>query len=148
MDIFTDGSCLGNPGPGGWAFACSMFQDSGGEPLTTNNRMELTAVCRALEFCQEHVIRDVTIYTDSTYVKNGITKWIHTWRTNGWRTAAGEEVKNKDCWESLDALTKKIRAEWKWVKAHDKKRGHHMNERVDRLAREAATCYKNNVPHR
>lgn len=148
MIIYTDGSCLGNPGPGGWAFASGRYEDSGGEHNTTNNRMELTAVRRALEFCRENTIRDVTIITDSAYVKNGITKWIHAWKENGWRTAAGGDVKNRDCWEEIDALTKRIHTEWQWVKAHDKKRGHAMNERVDRLAREAATCYKNNAPHR
>lgn len=150
MDVFTDGSCLGNPGPGGWAFACGTHQESGGEAHTTNNRMELIAVQRALEFCRRNQKEKdaVTILTDSAYVKNGITKWIHAWRANGWRTASGGDVKNRDCWEALDALTREVHPRWKWVKAHDKKRGHPMNERVDRLAREVATCYRNNDPPR
>lgn len=149
MNVYTDGSCLGNPGPGGWACALSgVFEEKGGDPATTNNRMELLAVQRALEECLKRSIRDVTIWTDSAYVKNGITKWIHGWKTNGWRTSAGGDVKNRDCWEALDALTREVHPRWKWVKAHDKKRGHPMNERVDRLAREAATCYRNNDPPR
>jgi ribonuclease HI len=148
VDVYTDGSCLGNPGPGGWACALyGVFEEKGGDPATTNNRMELFAVQRALEECLKRSICDVTIWTDSAYVKNGITKWIHGWKKNGWKTASGGEVKNRDCWERIDALREKTPGvEWRWVKAHDKKRGHAMNDKVDRLARDMATCYKNNAP--
>jgi ribonuclease HI len=139
MNIYTDGSCLGNPGPGGWAATCDDFEISGAEVHTTNNRMELTAVARALDAC---VRADVCIWTDSTYVKNGITKWIHGWKRNGWKTAARGDVKNKDLWVKIDALLSGMKnVEWRWVKAHN---GHPMNERVDTLAREQAknVCVK------
>jgi ribonuclease HI len=132
MEIYTDGSCLGNPGPGGWAAISSGFEISGGSPHTTNNIMELTAVIR----CLEHVGLGAycTVYTDSCYVKNGITKWIVNWRKNGWKTTKGEPIKNRDLWVQLDDLVGD-HVTWRWVKAHN---GNPFNERVDRLAREQA----------
>ena len=133
VEIYADGACRGNPGPGGWG-AVLRFRDRekelfGGEPLTTNNRMELTAVIRALEAltrpCQ------VQITTDSQYVKNGITTWIHNWKRNGWRTAAKQPVKNDDLWRQLDALAAQHEVRWAWVKGHS---GHPENERADALA--------------
>jgi ribonuclease HI len=131
--IFTDGACRGNPGPGGWG-ALLRYGDNekelcGGEPLTTNNRMELTAVIRALEALNRQVSARVT--TDSIYVRNGITQWIHNWKRNGWRTADKKPVKNADLWQALDELTQQHAIEWHWVKAHN---GHNENERADQLA--------------
>ena len=136
MEVYTDGSCLGNPGPGGWAAIGPTFEISDGENHTTNNIMEMTAVIR----CLEHVTTGLlTIYTDSCYVKNGVTKWVHGWKKNGWKTARGEPVKNKELWIRLDSLNDP-RVTWKWVKAHN---GNTMNERADKLARREA-CLKNN----
>jgi len=137
--MYTDGSCLGNPGKGGWAVISKNpdFQLSGHEPHTTNNIMELTAVIKGLEKYNELGYNsNVKIYTDSAYVKNGITKWIHTWVLNGWRTSQGQEVKNRALWESLYDITKTTQVEWFWVKAHN---GDPLNEQVDKLARSSAT---------
>ena len=142
MHVYTDGSCLGNPGPGGWACLCDAFELKGAETHTTNNIMELTAVERALHKCLDTGVKDVVIWTDSAYVKNGITKWIHGWLKNGWKTSAGAPVKNKDLWLRLYALASVMdNLEWRWVKAHN---GHPMNEKVDTLAREQAknVCVK------
>ena len=135
MEIYTDGSCLGNPGPGGWAAVGSGFQVTGASPHTTNNIMELTAAIKGLEANQG---AKCMLFTDSCYVKNGITKWIIGWRRNGWKTAAGQPVKNKDLWMQLDALNG-AHVEWRWVKAHN---GNTQNELVDSLAREEAERIK------
>lgn len=133
VEIFTDGACRGNPGPGGWAAllrnGSSERELSGGEPATTNNRMELTAAIRALEALTRPC--RVELHTDSTYVRDGITKWIHRWRANGWRTADKKPVKNAELWQALIEATASHRVEWHWVKAHN---GHPENERVDMLA--------------
>jgi ribonuclease HI len=141
QDVYTDGSCLGNPGPGGWAVVGAGIKMSGGQDQTTNNVMEMTAVVKALETCLVRDILEIRLFTDSNYVKNGITSWIKNWKRNGWRTSAGAPVKNKELWIEIDTLSQKMkRVEWKWVKAHN---GHPQNEVVDRLAREEATEIKN-----
>ncbi|MDX2011198.1 MAG: ribonuclease HI [Myxococcaceae bacterium] len=133
VDIFTDGACKGNPGPGGWgAILRSGSHEKelfGGEPDTTNNRMELTAVIRALEALTRPV--KVRVHTDSTYVQQGISSWIHGWKRNGWKTKAKEPVKNADLWQALDAIAARHDVEWLWVKGHA---GHPENERADALA--------------
>ncbi len=135
ISMYTDGACSGNPGPGGWGVV--IYQDGkerelkGGEPATTNNRMELMAAIKALETVPPGTT--VTLYTDSQYVKNGVTDWIKGWKRNGWKTAARKPVKNKDLWEPLDALATSREVTWKWVKGHA---GDHGNETADRLARE------------
>ena len=136
VEIFTDGACSGNPGPGGWG-AILRYQGtekelSGGETETTNNRMELMAAIAALESLTRPVA--VRLYTDSVYVRDGITKWIHGWKRNGWKTAAKKPVKNVDLWQRLDEATQNHAIEWHWVKGHA---GHPENERVDQLARDA-----------
>jgi len=135
--MFTDGSCLGNPGPGGWGVVLcwngTEKELSGGEPETTNNRMELLAAIRGLEALTRPVI--VNIYTDSLYVQNGITTWIHGWKRNGWKTAAKKPVKNEDLWRLLDTQTTLHDVSLHWVKGHA---GHPENERADDLARAAA----------
>jgi ribonuclease HI len=133
--IHTDGACSGNPGPGGWG-AILTFDDHkkelmGGEPHTTNNRMELTAAISALEALKRACAVD--LHTDSEYVKNGITSWINGWKRNGWRTADKKPVKNVDLWKRLDEALKHHQVRWHWVKGHA---GHAMNERADELARE------------
>jgi len=134
MKVYTDGSCLGNPGFGGWA---CVFEDGtkmcGGETHTTNNRMELTAVIRALEK-NSHV----KVVTDSKYVKDGIEKWIHGWKQNDWKTSSGGDVKNQDLWTRLDELVS-FTTQWEWVKAHN---GDTLNEIADSLARSCATMLK------
>jgi len=141
QEIYTDGSCLGNPGPGGWALAGAGIKMSGGQDQTTNNVMEMTAVVKALETCLVRDILEIRLFTDSNYVKNGITSWIKNWKRNGWRTSAGAPVKNKELWIEIDTLSQKMKCvEWKWVKAHN---GHPQNELVDRLAREEAMEIKN-----
>ena len=134
ITIFTDGSSKGNPGPGGWG-AILTFGDhekelNGGEPHTTNNRMELMAAIPALEALKRSCIVD--LHTDSQYVKNGITGWINGWKKNGWRTADKKPVKNVDLWKRLDAALAQHTVHWHWVKGHA---GHTMNERADELAR-------------
>ena len=133
VELFTDGACRGNPGPGGWG-AVLRFRDRekelfGGEPQTTNNRMELMAVIRGLQALSRACAVDVT--TDSVYVKNGITQWIHNWKRNGWRTAAKKPVKNDDLWRMLDEVAARHDIHWHWVKGHA---GHPENERADALA--------------
>ncbi|MGE4658843.1 MAG: ribonuclease HI [Gammaproteobacteria bacterium] len=131
--VFTDGACRGNPGPGGWGVVLK-FQDhvrelSGGELNTTNNRMELTAAIRALESLEERY--RVQLFTDSTYVKDGITKWLPNWRERGWRTASKKSVKNQDLWAILAGLVEQQEVFWHWVKGHA---GNPGNERADALA--------------
>ncbi|MDR4481085.1 MAG: ribonuclease HI [Nitrospira sp.] len=134
MEIYTDGACSGNPGPGGWGVLLRMGKDEteicGGEPATTNNRMELLAVIEALQSLTQPV--EALVYTDSQYVQKGISEWIHNWKRRGWKTAGKEPVKNEDLWRRLDALASGHRLEWRWVKGHN---GHPENERVDALAR-------------
>ena len=136
VEIYTDGACRGNPGPGGWAALLRRGADEkeiqGAEPETTNNRMELTAVIRALEALRRPV--RVRLYTDSEYVRRGITEWLPEWKGRGWRTAARKPVKNQDLWERLDELAAPHRIEWHWVPGHA---GVPDNERVDRLANAA-----------
>ncbi len=136
VEIFTDGACRGNPGPGGWG-AILRYNGvektlSGGEMETTNNRMEMTAVIEALKALKRPC--KVTITTDSQYVKNGITQWIHNWKKRGWRTAGKTPVKNQELWQTLDKLASQHDVTWHWVKGHS---GHHENERADQLANEA-----------
>jgi ribonuclease HI len=133
IEIFSDGACRGNPGPGGWGAllrANGVEKELwGGEAGTTNNRMELTAVIRALEALKRP--SRVRLYTDSQYVQKGISAWIHGWKRNGWRTADRKPVKNADLWRELDELAQKHKIEWHWVKGHA---GHPENERADKLA--------------
>ena len=136
VQIFTDGACSGNPGPGGWA-ALLRYGDnektlSGGESDTTNNRMEMMAVIEALESLKRACT--VAIHTDSRYVMDGMTQWIHKWKASGWKTAAKKPVKNADLWQRLDDAASQHAIEWHWVKGHS---GHPENERVDALARRA-----------
>ncbi len=132
--VFTDGACSGNPGPGGWGailtFGETQKELKGGEKLTTNNRMELMAAISALEAMKRPCV--VELHTDSQYVKNGITTWIHNWKRNGWRTADKKPVKNEDLWKRLDEALSIHKVDWRWVKGHA---GHAMNERADALAR-------------
>jgi len=134
VEIFTDGACSGNPGPGGWgAILRARGQERelcGGEARTTNNRMELTAVIRALEALKRPV--RVRVHTDSQYVQKGISEWIHSWKKRGWKTADRQPVKNVDLWQELDRLAAQHEIEWNWVKGHA---GHAENERADELAR-------------
>ncbi|MBW1974043.1 MAG: ribonuclease HI [Deltaproteobacteria bacterium] len=135
VEIYTDGACRGNPGPGGWA-AILRWRDrekilSGFEKHTTNNRMELKAVIEAFKALKMPC--KVLVYTDSTYLKNGITSWIQKWKRNGWKTAEGTPVKNRDLWEELDRIIQKHHVTWIWVKGHS---GNPENERCDKLARE------------
>ena len=135
--IYTDGGCSGNPGPGGWAFVVSENGEireyrSGGDQSTTNNKMELTAVINALEYAKANGERDVVILTDSQYVKNGITVWIHSWKKNGWRTSPKAPVKNVEYWVTLDKLNDELNVDWQWVKGHAGIAG---NEECDRLVR-------------
>lgn len=136
MVAYTDGACRGNPGPGGWGVLLRAGDAektlSGGEPATTNNRMELTAAIMALEALKRR--SRVRIYTDSTYVRDGVTRWVHGWKRNGWRTAAREPVKNEDLWRRLDALAAAHDVEWLWVRGHA---GDPGNEQADQLARAA-----------
>lgn len=135
-DVYTDGSSLGNPGPGGWGVVSNDFKLFGGQPDTTNNRMEMMAIVRALEECLRREYLEVCIYTDSNYVKRGITIWIHNWKKNGWRTSSGGDVKNKDLWIQIDTLRNQMKeVKWNWVKAHN---GNPLNEEADKLARESA----------
>jgi ribonuclease HI len=135
-EIYTDGSCLGNPGRGGWGVVSDDFKLSGKQPDTTNNAMEMTAIFKALEECLKRDIQEVCIFTDSQYVKNGITSWIINWKKNDWITSTGTPVKNKELWIDIDEVRNKLKVvEWKWVKAHN---GDPKNEEVDTLAYEAA----------
>jgi len=136
---YTDGACSGNPGPGGWgvvleardgATLVKSRELSGGAPETTNNRMEMMAAIIVLETLERPSA--ITVVTDSTYLKNGITGWIHAWKANGWRTSSRKPVKNTDLWQRLDAAETRHRVTWEWVKGHA---GHEQNERADELAR-------------
>ncbi len=133
VELYTDGACKGNPGPGGWGVLL-RYGDAekelwGGEPNTTNNRMELMAVIRGLEALKRP--SRVVVTTDSQYVKNGITQWIHNWKRNGWKTAAKKPVKNADLWQRLDEAVSRHQVRWEWVRGHT---GHPENERADALA--------------
>lgn len=136
IQVFTDGACSGNPGPGGWAAIIEENGErreiSGGEERTTNNRMELLAVIRALESLGAR--SRVHVVTDSQYVALGMTRWIHGWQRKGWKTTSGSAVKNRDLWQELLELTRKHDVTWEWIRGHD---GHPENERADALAREA-----------
>ncbi len=135
ITIHTDGACSGNPGPGGWGVVLQYGEHrkelSGGAPATTNNRMELQAAIEALKALREPC--DVELHTDSTYVRDGITKWLHGWKRNGWRTSTKKPVKNADLWKALDAETKRHKVDWKWVKGHA---GNEENEKCDELGRD------------
>ncbi|MAM61904.1 ribonuclease HI [Maritimibacter sp. UBA3975] len=142
----TDGACSGNPGPGGWGVLLQAKDGervvkernlSGGEAATTNNRMELMAAIMALETLERP--SDLTIVTDSQYVKNGVTTWIHGWKRNGWKTAAKKPVKNAELWQRLDEAQARHQVEWKWIKGHA---GHAENEKADELAREGMAPFK------
>ncbi len=141
IKIWTDGSCLGNPGPGGWAFIATdgtnTAERCGGERDTTNNRMELMAVISALTATKKH--NEVEIHTDSQYVKNGMQTWIKNWKARGWRTADKKPVKNKDLWVKLDELSHNTKIHWIWVRGHD---GEEFNERCDEFARTFAETLK------
>jgi ribonuclease HI len=134
IDIFTDGACSGNPGPGGWGAVLRYKgvekEIAGGEPLTTNNRMELMAAIMALETLKRP--SRVRLHTDSNYLKDGITKWIHNWKRNGWRTSDKKPVKNSELWKRLELAIETHDMTWFWVKGHS---GHDENERADELAR-------------
>ena len=143
IKIYTDGACVGNPGPGGWAAIILMENEKkelfGGEKLTTNNRMELTAAIKALEYCdaqegKQPSLKQIRIYTDSTYVKEGITVWINNWEKNNWKTADKKNVKNVDLWKKLKELVKSNQIEWHWIKGHS---DDPMNDLADKLAKEA-----------
>lgn len=133
VEIFTDGACKGNPGPGGWGAIIRSGSNekelSGGEAMTTNNRMEMTAAIEALNALKRPC--RVSLTTDSNYVRDGITKWIHGWQRNGWRTADKKPVKNADLWQALIKAASRHQVEWHWVRGHD---GHPENERADTLA--------------
>ena len=143
VKISTDGACVGNPGPGGWAAV--IISDNGkkeifgGEKLTTNNRMELTAAIKALEYFDEKEgkqpsLKQIEVYTDSTYLKEGITLWINAWQKNNWKTTDKKNVKNVDLWKRLQELTKSNQIEWKWIKGHSKDP---LNDLADELAKKA-----------
>jgi ribonuclease HI len=139
--IHTDGACSGNPGPGGWgailAFGDSVKELKGGEPHTTNNRMELMGAIAALEALKRPCLVD--LHTDSKYMRDGIMKWIHGWKRNGWKTADKKPVKNVDLWQRLEAALAQHRVTWHWVKGHA---GHAENERADELAREGIAAIR------
>lgn len=141
VEIFTDGACKGNPGPGGWGALLRLGKHekelSGGEPQTTNNRMEMTAAIRALSALIEPC--EVELYTDSRYLIDGITKWVAGWQKRGWINASKKPVRNEDLWHELIAAAARHRIHWHWVKGHD---GHPENERVDRLACDAADAMR------
>lgn len=143
---YTDGACSGNPGPGGWGVVLQAMQDdavvkerelSGGAPQTTNNQMELQAAIAALNAFTRP--SKITLVTDSSYVMDGLTKWIHGWKKNGWKTAAKKPVKNAELWQDLDAAAAKHDVTWQWVKGHA---GHPQNERADELARAGMAPFK------
>jgi len=143
---YTDGACSGNPGPGGWGVLLIAREDgavvkerelSGGEAMTTNNRMELLAAISALETLAKP--SEITVVTDSAYVKNGVTEWIHGWKRNGWRTAGKDPVKNAELWQRLDLAQARHKVQWRWIKGHA---GHEENERADALARAGMAPFK------
>lgn len=146
IKIFTDGACSGNPGPGGWGVLMQAIENdeiikteelNGGEADTTNNRMELTAAIEALNALERPT--KLTLTTDSSYVKDGITSWLHGWKRNGWKTAAKKPVKNEDLWRALDEATGRHDITWAWIKGHA---GHAENERADELARAGMAPFK------
>lgn len=146
LTAWTDGACSGNPGPGGWGVVMRATENgtvlreremSGGEAETTNNRMELMAAIAALEALSRP--STITIVTDSAYVKNGVTEWIHGWKRKGWRSATGKPVKNIELWQRLDAARDRHQVRWQWIKGHA---GHAENERADALARAGMAPYK------
>lgn len=141
VTVYSDGACSGNPGPGGWGAVLMSGTHRkelfGGEPLTTNNRMELLAAISALEALKRP--SDVELWTDSVYVKNGITGWIHGWKKNGWRTADKKPVKNADLWQRLEEAQHRHKVAWHWLKGHA---GHAENEKADELAREGMAPFK------
>ena len=143
IEIYTDGACIGNPGPGGWSAIILENNDKkelfGGEKSTTNNRMELTAAIKAIEYfksqkIKKNPLKKIKIYTDSNYVKEGITTWIKNWEKNNWKTADKKNVKNIDLWKKLKDIIKPYQIEWCWVKAHSK---NPMNDLADKLAKRA-----------
>lgn len=143
---YTDGACSGNPGPGGWGVLLVARDDGrvvktrelkGGEAETTNNRMELMAAIEALNALER--TSDITVVTDSAYVKNGVTEWIHGWKRNGWKASTRKPVKNADLWQALDAARARHRVKWEWIKGHA---GHEENERADELARAGMAPFK------
>ncbi len=145
VELYTDGACSGNPGPGGWG-AVLMWRGnekelSGGENPTTNNRMELMAAIEGLKAIRREM--DVRVWTDSVYVRDGITKWVHGWKRSGWKTADKKPVKNVDLWQALLAAAEGHRIEWRWIKGHA---GNPGNERADALARSAIVAQKNPSP--
>jgi ribonuclease HI len=140
--LYTDGACLGNPGPGGWAYillhGTTQVEDSAGEPHTTNNKMELIGAIEGL--AATAIGSDVVVLTDSEYLRNGMTAWTRTWQRNGWRTSTGSPVKNKELWQALLELVSRRRVRWQWVRGHvpEEMGGDALNHRVDELARAAA----------
>ncbi len=143
IKIYTDGACIGNPGPGGWAAVILSENNKkeifGGEKLTTNNRMELMATIKALDYCtqideKQMSLKQIKIFTDSKYVKEGITVWIDKWEKNNWKTADKKNVKNIDLWKKLKDLTKTLNVEWNWIKGHS---DNSMNDLADQLAKKA-----------
>ena len=143
VTIYTDGACSGNPGPGGWG-AILIFGDNrkelkGGEAETTNNRMEVTAAIKAIEALNIGSKIPIELHTDSSYLRDGITKWINNWKRNGWKTSQRKPVKNDDLWKSLDKIRRDHDISWHWVKGHA---GHPLNERADELAREGMQPYQ------
>ena len=152
VEIFTDGACSGNPGPGGWGALLRLRggandghvrELSGGEALTTNNRMELTAAISALSALTEPVTVD--LYTDSVYVRDGIRSWIENWKKNGWKTSDKKPVKNAELWQALDEARRRHKVTWHWIKGHA---GHPENERADELARDGMAPFKPPRPAR
>jgi len=146
VEMFTDGACRGDPGPGGWAVllrtGAKEREISGGEPLTTNNRMELMAAIKGLEALKRAC--RVQLHTDSTYVRDGITRWITSWKKRGWRTADNKPVKNVDLWQRLELALATHTVEWVWVRGHA---GHPENERADRLARRGLEECRDSAAH-
>jgi ribonuclease HI len=142
IEAYTDGSCLGNPGPGGWAYLINKdpkIENFGGKDITTNNVMEMTAIIKVLEKCLELGITSIRVFTDSNYVRMGLTEWSKNWERNGWKTSSGGDVKNKDEWIKMIELMRKFDiVDIKWVKAHN---GNINNERVDTLARDCAYLF-------
>ncbi|HQZ11795.1 MAG TPA: ribonuclease HI [Devosia sp.] len=141
VTIHTDGACSGNPGPGGWGavlqYNGTLKELKGGAPLATNNQMELTAAIEALNALKRSC--EVELHTDSSYVKDGLTKWIHGWKKNGWKTADKKPVKNIELWQALDAAVQRHKINWHWVRGHA---GDEMNERADQLANEGMAPFK------
>ena len=143
VKIYTDGACVGNPGPGGWAAIILLENDKkelfGGEKLTTNNRMELTAAIKGLEYCdlqegKQLSLKEIKLYTDSVYLKEGITNWISKWEKNNWKTSDKKNVKNIDLWKKLKELVESNQIEWHWIKGHSE---NSMNDLADKLAKKA-----------